>query len=113
MMILQEGFYDGSFFTVVIYKAVGKTAGEVPETAGNCRRSAGEVPEELLDEDKKQILDYLKEKGKIKRKDIEEILNLKERRARSILKEMVDDGLLERRGSGTNTYYVRKLSRDT
>ena len=128
MMILQEGFYDGSFFTVVIYKAVGKNAGEVPEkcrrsagkmpekcrrNAGNCRRSAGEVPEELLDEDKKQILDYLKEKGKIKRKDIEEILNLKERRARSILKEMVDDGLLERRGSGTNTYYVRKLSRDT
>ncbi|NLH36595.1 MAG: ATP-dependent DNA helicase [Thermotogaceae bacterium] len=104
---------DGSFFTVVIYKAVGKTAGEVPETAGEVPETAGEMPEELLDEDKKQILDYLKEKGKIKRKDIEEILNLKERRARSILKEMVDDGLLERRGSGTNTYYVRKLSRDT
>jgi len=94
-----------------------RSAGEVPEkcrrSAGEMPETAGEVPEELLDEDKKQILDYLKEKGKIKRKDIEEILNLKERRARSILKEMVDDGLLERRGSGTNTYYVRKLSRDT
>ena len=44
MMIPQEGFYDGSFFTVVIYKAVGKTAGEVPE--------------EHLDEDKKKILDF-------------------------------------------------------
>jgi len=83
-----------------------KNAGEMPE---KCRK----LPEEHLDEDKKQILDYLKEKGKIRRKDIEEILNLKERGARSILKEMVDDGLLERRGSGTNTYYVRKLSRDT
>ena len=45
MMILQEGFYDGSFFTVVIYKAVGKTAGEVPETAGEMPETAGEVPE--------------------------------------------------------------------
>jgi len=37
---------------------------------------------------------------------------VKERRARDILKEMVDDGLLERRGSGTNTYYVRKLPKE-
>ena len=73
---------------------------------------AGGVPENFLDEDKSMILDYVKEKGKIRRKDIEEILNVKERRARDILKEMVDDGLLERRGSGTNTYYVRKLSKE-
>ncbi len=71
------------------------------------------VKSKELTQGKEHIRHKLKEKGKIKRKDIEEILNLKERRARSILKEMVDDGLLERRGSGTNTYYVRKLSRDT
>ncbi|MGB4751396.1 MAG: hypothetical protein WBH60_02025 [Fervidobacterium sp.] len=70
--------------------------------------TAGEMPENFLDEDKSMVLEYVKEKGKIRRKDIEEILNVKERRARDILKEMVDDGLLERRGSGTNTYYVRK-----
>ncbi len=74
--------------------------------------AAGGVPENFLDEDKSMVLEYVKEKGKIRRKDIEEILNVKERRARDILKEMVDDGLLERRGSGTNTYYVRKLSKE-
>jgi len=71
-------------------------------------KNAGGVPEEHLDEDKKKILDYLKEKGKIRRRDIEEILNVKERRARDVLKGMVDSGLLERHGKGTNTYYVRK-----
>jgi len=113
MMILQEGFYDGSFFTVVIYKTVERSAGGVPETAGGVPEGAGGVPEEHLDEDKKKILDYLKEKGKIRRRDIQEILKVKERRARDVLKGMVDSGLLERHGKGANTYYVRKPSKGT
>lgn len=104
---------DGSFFTVVIYKTVERSAGGVPETAGGVPEGAGGVPEEHLDEDKKKILDYLKEKGKIRRRDIEEILNVKERRARDVLKGMVDSGLLERHGKGANTYYVRKPSKGT
>jgi len=104
---------DGSFFTVVIYKTVERSAGGVPETAGGVPEGAGGVPEEHLDEDKKKILDYLKEKGKIRRRDIQEILKVKERRARDVLKGMVDSGLLERHGKGANTYYVRKPSKGT
>ncbi len=39
---------DGSFFTVVIYKAAGKNAGGVPETAGGVPETAGEVPKNFI-----------------------------------------------------------------
>lgn len=95
---------DGSFLPSEFTRQMRK----MPEECREVPETAGEVPENFLDEYKSIVLDYVKEKGKIRRKDIEEILNVKERRARDILKEMVDDGLLERRGSGINTYYVRK-----
>jgi ATP-dependent DNA helicase RecG len=38
---------------------------------------------------------------------VERLIGVKEARARRILKDMTDKGLIEKRGSGRSTYYVR------
>ncbi|KLO25152.1 MULTISPECIES: hypothetical protein [unclassified Marinitoga] len=69
-----------------------------------------------LNENKMLNLKILKEYNKnhfltiggallIGKNDVEKILNVRERRARSILKDYVEKGYLKRYGKGRNTYY--------
>ncbi|WGS64965.1 hypothetical protein JRV97_11515 [Marinitoga aeolica] len=105
----EPDFYDdGRYFKIVIYKTIenkkifnnaisNNNAGIVPE-------GAGKMPEKL--EMDKKIYDYLIGNEKITRKEVEILLNIKERRARDILKMYVDKGYLKKIGKGKNTYYI-------
>ena len=55
-----------------------------------------------------KIIDYIKEKKQMTTKEAQQVLDLKERRARDVLKEMIDQGVLIRTGKTTNNYYVLK-----
>jgi len=59
-----------------------------------------------LSNQEEQILEFIKNNLKITSKDVEALLQVKEARARRILKEMVEKGLIKRMGRGRNTYYV-------
>lgn len=75
-------------------ESIGKVSGEY-------RKSTGKVPEKY-----RKIIAFLKNNETIETKDVENLFNLKDARSRRILKEMVDKGLIERRGAGRSTYYV-------
>ena len=84
-------------------------AGKVPETAGNRRKSAGKVPEKVgIAANENAILNFLSQHEKITRKDVEELISVKDRRAREILSEMVKMGVLKKQGKSRNIYYTKK-----
>ena len=74
-------------------------------------KSADKVPINNLSAQKKLIIQFVKEKGAITSRQAEELLKVKQRRARSILGEMVNMGILERQGSYKSTVYVLKSER--
>lgn len=57
---------------------------------------------------KEIILNYLKESKQITREIIEKILSISQTRAKEIISEMIDENLIERKGSGRSTYYTLK-----
>ncbi|AHM57302.1 ATP-dependent DNA helicase [Peptoclostridium acidaminophilum DSM 3953] len=64
-----------------------------------------------LTEQEKAIIEYLKRKdSRITTQDVKSILDIEDRRARGILKGLVDRGLIERKGGGPSTFYQIKLS---
>lgn len=48
----------------------------------------------IIKKQQKKILEYIKENGKITSRQTEELLEVKQRRARIVLVEMVNNGLL-------------------
>lgn len=92
---------SGDFVKVDIYR-------EMPENAGKMPESAGKMPEiyKNLSEQEKLILSYTEDHGKVTTKEVANILSIKERRSREILKNMVEKNLLEVKGQGRNTHYV-------
>ena len=54
------------------------------------------------------IIQFAKETGSIKSRQVEELLGVKQRRARRILGELVNMGILERQGAYKSTVYVLK-----
>ena len=61
-----------------------------------------------LTEQEKIIIEYLRSSNRITTQEVKSILGVEERRARNILKGLVDQGILERIGKTTNTYYRPK-----
>ena len=78
----------------------------LPESAGECRR----VPESagLLPEQQAHIYDYIAAHGQITSMQVEDLLGIKQRRARAILREMVTCGLIEKVGAAKNTKYIAR-----
>ena len=74
----------------------------MPESA---RKTPGKI---ALTANEQAILDFLTRKEKITRKDVEELLTIKDRRAREILSEMVKNGVLAKFGKSRNIYYMKK-----
>ena len=78
--------------------------------------NAGKVPMHMeinyvsqsLSEQYKRLLLYVEKNGKITSREAEKLLEVKQRRARKILSEMADAGLLEKRGNYKTTVYVKK-----
>ncbi len=82
------------------------SAGKVPGSAGKCRESAGKVPES---DQEKQIYRFAQKNGFVTRVQVMELLNIKERRARNILRKMVENGWLRKEGVSRNTIYVNNM----
>ena len=77
-----------------------RTAGEPPE---NRRRTAGELPR---GEQEQKIYRYVLENAYITRAQVMTLLDLKQRRAREILFNMIEDGWLRKEGASRSTIYV-------
>ena len=60
----------------------------------------------IIKKQQKKILEYIKENGKINSRQAEELLEVKQRRARIVLVEMVNNGLLEKQGAYKTPVYV-------
>ncbi|UYO99142.1 putative DNA binding domain-containing protein [Oceanotoga sp. DSM 15011] len=88
-----------------------ESAGLGKESAGLGKESAGLGKESAgLDEKELKIIKYINENNSISTKIVTEILNIKERRARIILSNLVKNNILIRKGKGRNTHYILKPS---
>ena len=85
-------------------------AGDVIEikSADKMPISADKMPINNLTVQQSIILNFIKENGQITSHQAEELLKVKQRRARIILGEMVEMEILERQGSYKSTVYVLK-----
>lgn len=68
--------------------------------------SPDENPNQKSERQKARLLAYVAQIGQITSKEAENLLSVKQRRARAILKGMVEEGILEKRGSYKNTVYI-------
>jgi ATP-dependent DNA helicase RecG len=68
------------------------------------------IPPDTLTPQEGNIINHIDQYDSITAPEVEKILSLKERRAREVLKEMTEKGLLEKRGSARSTFYVRTQS---
>ena len=50
----------------------------------------------------------MEENVRITNKDVQELLGVKESRALKILRKLVDEGVVEKRGKSRSSYYVLK-----
>ncbi len=91
----------GDFVDVEFYRP-GSEAAAKPKSIGKVSGSIGRVSE-----NEQRILAYLEAQETITSKTVESLVGVKEARARRILKEMTDKGLVEKRSGGRSTYYVR------
>lgn len=90
---------------------VPASADKMPINADKVPISADKMPINDLSAQQKIIFQFVEEKGQITSHQAELLLKVKQRRARSILREMVDLNVLERHGSYKSTVYILKEER--
>ena len=74
----------------------------------NVRVPIKSADKKIMRKQQTKVLEYVKENGKITSHQAEILLQVKQRRARVILGEMVDAGMLEKQGAYKTTVYVIK-----
>ncbi len=93
-LLISDGIGRGmKYFINEDFKSTG---GKPAETGGKM------LDQEIV------IIDYINQNERITTAEVKEILNLKDSRAREILKNMVDSNKIKKLGSGRNTYYEVK-----
>lgn len=92
---------------------VQKSADKIRESADKVQESADKTKEsaDKLLAQYKLILDYTEKNGKITSRQAEELLNVKQRRAREVLSKMVDKGTLVKQGAYKSTVYMLNKER--
>lgn len=85
-----------------------KNVEKVPIEVEKVLLETEEVPIVNLSTQQRTIFQFVKENGKITSSQVETLLEVKQRRARSILSGMVELGILARQGSYRRTTYVLK-----
>lgn len=80
----------------------------VPKSAEEVPKSAEVIKIEKLDGQQSQIYNYILTNEAITTKEVKELLGLKDRRARKILADMCDIGILIKVGATSNLKYVLK-----
>lgn len=83
---------------------VQKSADKIQESADKSQKSADKSQHKL-------VLEYVQKNGKITSHQVEELLNVKQRRAREVLSKMVDKGTLIKQGAYRSTVYMLNKER--
>ncbi len=92
----QNDFVDVEFYRPITTESdrlATDTAGLMPDTAG------------YFSPQEKRILQYLQSNNTVTSKEVEKLLNIKERRARELLKQMAEKSLIIKLGSARRTCY--------
>lgn len=107
--------YAGGFITIFYMdwnyssKVIeSNNADKMPINADKMPINAGKTLVNSLSAQQNSIIQFVKETGSIKSRQVEELLGVKQRRARRILGELVNMGILERQGAYKSTVYVLK-----
>jgi predicted HTH transcriptional regulator len=80
-----------------------------PKTTMSDRRRPQATLSDRKDKTEKEIiLDFLKDNGRITKKNVMELLNCKETKAKETLKELVNNNILEKVEKGKYTHYILK-----
>lgn len=94
---------------------VPDSADEVPDSVKKMPDSSIRVPditEKVPDnEQEQQIYKYVLENGSITTAETVEVLEVKPRRARAVLRNMVNDGYLRKEDAARSTIYVKNTER--
>ena len=109
----EPEFVEGDVFKIIVplddkYSFDFKLLNDDVQSADKVPISADKMPINNLTAQQNTIFQFAKEKGKITSRQAEELLEVKQRRARSILGELVNMGILERKGMYKSTVYVLK-----
>lgn len=119
----EPEFIEGDVFRIIVplddeysfdfnlLKDEKQRADKVPISADKMPISTDTLVENSLSAQQKIIYQFVTENGQITSRQVETLLEVKQRRARTILGEMVDIGVLERQGSYKSTVYVLKERR--
>ena len=107
--------YAGGFITIFYMdwnyssKVIeSNNADKMPINADKMPINAGKTLVNSLSAQQNSIIQFAKETGSIKSRQVEELLGVKQRRARRILGELVNMGILDRQGAYKSTVYVLK-----
>ena len=95
---------SGNFVSIVFYRP--KISEKMPNSAEKMPNSAEKLLKLVDNEQEEKVINFLIENKKIDVNQVEKLLNLKERRAREILKKLVDKGILEKIGKTKGSYYI-------
>ena len=98
-------YMDWNYSSKVIESNI---ADKMPINADKMPINAGKTLVNSLSAQQNSIIQFAKETGSIKSRQVEELLGVKQRRARRILGELVNMGILERQGAYKSTVYVLK-----
>ena len=85
-------------------KKMPDSGNEVPDKTETVPDTTGKMPDS---EQEQQIYKYVLKKGSITTAETVEILDVKHRRARAVLLNMVKDGYLRKEGAARSTIYVK------
>jgi ATP-dependent DNA helicase RecG len=93
----------GDFVDVEFYRSQWEDASPESASIGKVSESIGKVS----DNEQRILTSLPTREQSITSPDVERLVGVKEARARRILKEMTDKGLIEKHGRGRSTYYVK------
>ena len=85
-------------------KKMPDSGNEVPDKTETVPDTTGKMPDS---EQEQQIYKYVLKKGSVTTAETVEILDVKHRRARAVLLNMVKDGYLRKEGAARSTIYVK------
>ena len=103
----EPQFVEGDVFRIIV--PLDETYSfDFCQTSGVKAENADKVPINNVSTQQEKIMKFITNNGKITSRQVEALLEVKQRRARIILGEMVDLNLLERQGAYRSTSYVRK-----
>ena len=103
----------GDFVDVAFYRPVLNHTPKVPDTPEIVPDTPEIVPDtseivpDTVSSQERAILAHMGQHGQITTPEVARQLVVKDRRARAVLKKMLDQGLIEKRGSARKTIYVK------